>query len=1216
MVGPNGSGKSNVIDAMLFVFGKRAKQLRLNKVSELIHNSTDFRNLEYARVEVHFHQIVDKEGEDFEAVPDSDFVIAREAYRNNTSKYFVDKKTSNFTDVTNLLKHHGVDLNNNRFLILQGEVEQISMMKPKAANPGDEGLLEYLEDIIGTNQYVEPIEQKSKALEELNEKRTGQVNRLKLVEKEKDVHDDARQEAEAFMAKERECLRHKTVAYQMYVKDARDNVAKIAESVAELEAKLEEEKAKSTEYDKAVEELEVVVKEHAVKLNELKGELDRATKEFAEFERKDIKHREDLKNMKSRAKKLDEKVAKDTKKRDDMAKECEAIEKEVPELEAKKAELESRVEKEEATLDAMLESLKGEMAAIGAELERAQAALSPWEGKIADAKAAVDVAVTERDLLATEKEDAKRRFEEAKAGAEAAVALAKSKTEEIADAESTLESERSRAAERREAEAAAKEQERRANEMTREIRGKLAQSKSAADQAKSQSVIVQSLMTAKSKGKIKGVLGRLGDLGAIDKKYDVAVSTACAALDYIVVETTADAQACVAHLRSNNLGVATFLILEKQRSLEGKMREAKKTSAPASGAPRLIDLIKPAEPRLEVAFYYGVRDTAVADDLDAASKIAYGGNVRRRVVTLQGQLIETSGTMSGGGSKPRGGRMRTGTAAPDLDGEGAESAAAVAQAEADLKKASVTYEEAHKAAVSAGKEAKDAEAAVAKLERSLPKLRAEVIAAEERAADLEGRLGELEAAAKVTKEDAAELKRLEKAVADAKALYEKVVADAAGVRAECEALQAKMDAVGGEKLKKQKALVKDLAAGIAAAGDAATEKRATAASHAKATARLEKAIEEAVAERAKLSEDVKTIKAEFAALEEGAMAVLESQKELQGLVNVKSAECAAASKARDAAVKEMAALKHVEVDIQSKLEDLDAQSKENDDKAKHWDKELNKLRKEQESLHAECEVPVPELLTPEQLDTVDAADEMRRAGALEEELKEMKPDMSSIEAYRVKMGEYDERNDELKSVTEQRDETRAQFDELRKKRLDEFMAGFNVISLRLKEMYQMITLGGDAELELVDSMDPFAEGIVFSVRPPKKSWKNIANLSGGEKTLSSLALVFALHHYKPTPLYVMDEIDAALDFKNVSIVGHYIKERTKDAQFVIISLRNNMFELADRLVGIYKTNNTTKTVAINPGAFAVGADNGSAKKAADASTAGDEENRAPNAIAA
>ena len=133
----------------------------------------------------------------------------------------------------------------------------------------------------------------------------------------------------------------------------------------------------------------------------------------------------------------------------------------------------------------------------------------------------------------------------------------------------------------------------------------------------------------------------------------------------------------------------------------------------------------------------------------------------------------------------------------------------------------------------------------------------------------------------------------------------------------------------------------------------------------------------------------------------------------------------------------------------------------------------------------------------------------------------------------------------------------------------------------------MITFGGAAELELADSTDPFSEGIVFSVRPPGKSWKVISNLSGGEKTLASLALVFALHHFKPTPLYVMDEIDAALDFRNVSIVGNYIKERTRNAQFIIISLRNNMFELADRLVGIYKTHDTTKSVTINPAAFVV-----------------------------
>jgi len=173
-----------------------------------------------------------------------------------------------------------------------------------------------------------------------------------------------------------------------------------------------------------------------------------------------------------------------------------------------------------------------------------------------------------------------------------------------------------------------------------------------------------------------------------------------------------------------------------------------------------------------------------------------------------------------------------------------------------------------------------------------------------------------------------------------------------------------------------------------------------------------------------------------------------------------------------------------------------------------------------------------------------------------------------------------------------------------------FMEGFGIITLKLKEMYQMITLGGDAELELVDSLDPFSEGIVFSVRPPKKSWKNISNLSGGEKTLSSLALVFALHHFKPTPLYVMDEIDAALDFKNVSIVANYIKQRTRDAQFVIISLRNNMFENADRLVGIYKTDNCTKSVSINPRAFGAQSQDQNGHVPMPSTTAGLSENGA------
>ena len=191
-----------------------------------------------------------------------------------------------------------------------------------------------------------------------------------------------------------------------------------------------------------------------------------------------------------------------------------------------------------------------------------------------------------------------------------------------------------------------------------------------------------------------------------------------------------------------------------------------------------------------------------------------------------------------------------------------------------------------------------------------------------------------------------------------------------------------------------------------------------------------------------------------------------------------------------------------------------------------------------------------------------------------------KPNLRAMSEYRARNQVYNERVAEYNVVNDARNGKRDLRNDLIKQRQSEFMGGFETITEKVKQMYQMITLGGDAELELVNTLAPFEDGVVFTVRPPKKSWKNIWNLSGGEKTLSSLALVFALHQYKPTPLYVMDEIDAALDIKNVSIVAHYIKERTKNAQFIIISLRNQMFDLASMLVGIYKTDNTTKTVRV------------------------------------
>lgn len=118
-------------------------------------------------------------------MPDSRLIVARTAFKNNTSVYSINGRKSNFTEVTTLLKGRGIDLDHKRFLILQGEVESIAQMAPKGKTEHEEGLLEYLEDIIGTSQFKAPIEEAALKVDECNEQRSVKLERLKFVQREK-----------------------------------------------------------------------------------------------------------------------------------------------------------------------------------------------------------------------------------------------------------------------------------------------------------------------------------------------------------------------------------------------------------------------------------------------------------------------------------------------------------------------------------------------------------------------------------------------------------------------------------------------------------------------------------------------------------------------------------------------------------------------------------------------------------------------------------------------------------------------------------------------------------------------------------------------------------------------------------------------------------------------------------------------------------------------
>ncbi|PON67311.1 Structural maintenance of chromosomes protein [Trema orientale] len=1178
VVGPNGSGKSNVIDAMLFVFGKRAKQMRLNKVSELIHNSTNHQNLDSAGVSVHFQEIIDLDDGTYEAVPGSDFVITRVAFRDNSSKYYINDRTSNFTEVTRKLKGKGVDLDNNRFLILQGEVEQISMMKPKAQGPHDEGFLEYLEDIIGTIKYVEKIDESFKELESLNEKRSGVVQMVKLAEKERDGLEDVKNEAEAYMLKELSLLKWQEKATRLAHDDTSAKMVELQEKVSGLEENLKMEREKIREHNNALKELESEHNKKMKRQEDLDNELKRCKEEFKDFEREDVKYREDLKHMKQKIKKLTDKLEKDSSKIEDLEKESENSTNMIPKLEENIPKLQKLLVEEEKVLEEVMESSKVETERYRSELANVRAELEPWEKQLIEHKGKLEVASTENKLLSDKHEAGRAAFEDAGKQMENILEAIEMKTQSIGKIQNNLESSKLDAMEARKVEQECITEQEELIPLEQAARQKVAELKSVMDSEKSQGSVLKAILQAKESNRIHGIYGRMGDLGAIDAKYDVAISTACPGLDYIVVETTGAAQACVELLRRENLGVATFMILEKQVDYLPKLKE--KVHTP-EGVPRLFDLVKVQDERMKLAFFAALGNTIVAKDLDQATRIAYSGNKEfRRVVTLDGALFEKSGTMSGGGSKPRGGKMGTSIRATSVSTE------AVANAEKELSTMVEKLKSIRERISDAARRYQASDKAVAHLEMELAKTQKEIDSLNTQHSYLEKQRDSLKAASQPKKEELNRLEELKKIISAEEKEINKLTQGSKQLKEKALEIQNNIENAGGERLKVQKSKVNRIQSDIDKNSTDINRHKVQIETGQKMIKKLTKGIEESTKEKERLTQEKEKLRDKFKEIEQKAFTVQENYKKTQEMIDQHKDDLDKTKSEYNKKKKTVDELRASEVDADYKLKDMKKLYNELELKGKGYRKKLDEL---QNALVKHMEQIQKDLVDSEKLqatltdETLNKACDLKRAlemvTLLEAQLKEMNPNLDSIAEYRRKVSLYNERVEDLNSVTQQRDDI--------KKQLDEFMAGFNTISLKLKEMYQMITLGGDAELELVDSLDPFSEGVVFSVRPPKKSWKNIANLSGGEKTLSSLALVFALHHYKPTPLYVMDEIDAALDFKNVSIVGHYVKDRTKDAQFIIISLRNNMFELADRLVGIYKTDNCTKSITINPGSFVV-----------------------------
>jgi structural maintenance of chromosome 1 len=196
--------------------------------------------------------------------------------------------------------------------------------------------------------------------------------------------------------------------------------------------------------------------------------------------------------------------------------------------------------------------------------------------------------------------------------------------------------------------------------------------------------------------------------------------------------------------------------------------------------------------------------------------------------------------------------------------------------------------------------------------------------------------------------------------------------------------------------------------------------------------------------------------------------------------------------------------------------------------------------------------------------------------ALEMEINALAPLAATVGRIDVANKKYEETIAQYRQAKEQQRDVQRRFKEIQQKRYNAFIKAFDPISQSIDKIYKDLTrsekfpLGGTAYLGMMDPDEPYLAGVKFNAMPPMKRYRDMDQLSGGEKTVAALALLFAIHSFRPSPFFILDEVDAALDNVNVLKVANYLLNKKDECQFIVISLKENLFSLSDALCGVYR----------------------------------------------
>lgn len=1118
--GPNGSGKSNIIDSILFALGlASARNLRTEQLSDFISTHTK-KNEAFVKV------VFEPENNEEEPI-----TVARKIRKSTqgfNSVYYLNDQISTLTEIHTRLEKYRITPNSYN-VMMQGDVMSIT-------NCSTVERRKIIDEIAGIADFNRRID---KAQEELLtvEERVENAN-LILTEIESSIERLAQEKETALKYQKLKTEKFQLESQITTVKyfDTKRNLELAHQNILEFNKKKKEEEGNLKkledsllEIKKRYNEISELVKnngeaeqiETKKQLEELKGQISRKNLAISSVEKTIHDNLKTIENSKNGIDNHKEKIEKITLKIEEKKAEIALIEQNIKIQEAELTKILEEVSGLNKNADKQIEernNLKKELEKLKEEEWNLKSDSIPLETELATTKKDVENAKKSLNELTTFKANFKDNQDKLQIQVEEL-------TKEQADYKLAQEN-------------IMYNLDKNKNEMSDLLHDiQMAQRKIITIEAQKsayEEVNLGRAIDSILKAKISGVHAPLLQLGSVDKEYSTALEVAMGGrMKNIVVDDVDVARVCIDYLKSARAGSATFLPLNKMKPAPSSLKLPKEKGV-VDYAINLIDF----DDKYLDAFFYALGDTLIVEDYDSAKRLIG----KYRLVTLDGSLFEKSGAITGGDRRDTGLKFSQNqdeeltkykTRFAELQKQYASLENTRKELESKQEKIRSNYSNTMTALNSAkielnnlnnnsknneekieeyNKTIKENEPKIQAIEKKLEKYEEKMVDLNDKMLVLQDKIAEIES--KMTEGELKKLKEMTAAIENQIKEYQNKI-----LKCNNEINEANRDIDFNKELIKAKE---------------------------EQIQRLIKDNETAAQDKINFTEEIKGIEVKAVELEEKIKSLGEKLVQLQ--------------KQRDLVQEELLAAETQKNKISNEIERIGEQVEAFKARRRELEPQLEEIRTELKANDVDINALVPTEISTEEITT--------KIQRLQKRMEEMEPvNMLAIQAYDEVKARQEEKKEQIATLTNERKQILEKMNGYEQIKKETFMKTYNNINENFKDIFARLS-EGEGTLMLENPENPFDGGLTIEAQPRDKKKQKLGAMSGGEKSLTALALVFAIQKYLPAPFYALDEVDANLDGINVERLADIIQQQAKNTQFIVVSHRKPMIESANRTIGV------------------------------------------------